>query len=89
MENRQIPIEPTRTVSGTSIRTWGDSINATQLQPASLITCYLFSLHFQFSEAGFDKLKSLLKPDTCHHVVSFTYVVPALLKTGKYLPVVS
>ena len=46
-------------------------------------------VEFQFSEAGFDELKSLLKSDVRHHVVSFTYVVPELLKTGKDLPVLS
>jgi hypothetical protein len=40
---------------------------------------------FQFSEAGFDGLKSLLKSDARNHIVSFTYVVPELLKAGKYL----
>jgi hypothetical protein len=42
-------------------------------------------VEFQFSEAGFDGLKSLLTSDARHHVVSFTYVVPDLLKAGKYL----
>jgi hypothetical protein len=42
-------------------------------------------VEFQFSEAGFDGLKSLLKSDVRNHIVSFTYVVPELLKAGKYL----
>ena len=40
---------------------------------------------FQFSEAGFDGLKSLLKSDARNHIASFTYAVPELLKAGKYL----
>ncbi|KAG0644948.1 hypothetical protein D0Z07_9341 [Hyphodiscus hymeniophilus] len=35
---------------------------------------------FQFSQAGFDGLKNLLKSDARNHIVSFTYVVPELLK---------
>jgi hypothetical protein len=42
-------------------------------------------VEFQFSEAGFDGLKSLLKSDARNHIVSFTYAVPELLKAGKYL----
>jgi hypothetical protein len=42
-------------------------------------------VEFQFSEAGFDELKSLLKSDARNHIVSFTYAVPELLKAGKYL----
>ncbi|KIM96809.1 hypothetical protein OIDMADRAFT_131577 [Oidiodendron maius Zn] len=40
---------------------------------------------FRFALAGFEELKSLLKSDVRHYVVSFIYVVPKLLKTGKYL----
>jgi hypothetical protein len=36
------------------------------------------------SQAGFEGLKNILKSDARHHVVSFTYAVPELLKTGKY-----
>lgn len=38
---------------------------------------------FQFSEAGFVGLKSLMKSDARYHVVSFTYVVPELLVPGR------
>jgi hypothetical protein len=38
---------------------------------------------FEFSQSGFDKLQSLLKSDARHHVVSFTYDAPELLKPGK------
>ncbi|KFY76148.1 hypothetical protein V499_04078 [Pseudogymnoascus sp. VKM F-103] len=34
MEYRHIPIEPTQAVNGTSIRTWGYSVNIAQLKPA-------------------------------------------------------
>jgi hypothetical protein len=42
-------------------------------------------IEFQFSEAGFDGLKSLLKSDARNYIVSFTYAVPELLKASKYL----
>ena len=38
---------------------------------------------FEFSQSGLDKLQSLLKSDTRHYVVFFTYEAPELLKTGK------
>ena len=47
----------------------------------SLFRC----VEFQFSEAGFNGLKSLLKSDTRYYVISFNYAVLELLKTGKYL----
>jgi hypothetical protein len=43
------------------------------------------NVRFSFSKGGFDELKSLLKSDVRHHVVSFTYDIPELLKTGNYL----
>jgi hypothetical protein len=42
-------------------------------------------VEFKFSEAGFNELKTLMKSDARYHVVSFTYVVPELLKAGKYV----
>jgi hypothetical protein len=42
-------------------------------------------VEFQFSETGFEGLKSLLESDVRDHVVCFTYSVPELLKAGKYL----
>jgi hypothetical protein len=39
----------------------------------------------EFSQAGFEKLSDILKSDARYHVVSFTYIVPDLLRTGKYL----
>jgi hypothetical protein len=40
---------------------------------------------FEFSQAGFEQLKSIVESDVRHHVVSFTYIVPDLLRNGKYL----
>ena len=37
-----------------------------------------------FSVDGFNKLKSLIKTDARYYVVSFTYVVPELLKPGSH-----
>jgi hypothetical protein len=41
-------------------------------------------VRFRFALAGFDGLKGVLKSDIRRCVVSFTYVVPELLKTGKH-----
>lgn len=40
---------------------------------------------FEFSEAGFEHLKTIIGSDVRHHVVSFKYVVPELFKDGKHL----
>jgi hypothetical protein len=40
---------------------------------------------FEFSQAGFEQLKTVVGSDVRHHVVSFTYIVSDLLRTGKYL----
>jgi hypothetical protein len=42
-------------------------------------------VHFEFSKDGFEELKRMLQSDNRHYVFSFTYKVPNLLKTGKYL----
>lgn len=41
---------------------------------------------FEFSEVGFERLKTIIGSDIRHHVVSFKYVVPELLKNGKVSP---
>jgi hypothetical protein len=43
------------------------------------------SLKFEFSQAGFEQLKTIVESDIRYHVVSFTYIVPDLLRSGKYL----
>jgi hypothetical protein len=40
---------------------------------------------FEFSQAGIEGLKELLKSNVCDHVASFTYEITELLKTGTYL----
>lgn len=56
-------------------------------RPRKVVLPSLFRrVEFQFSEAGFDELESLLKSDARLHVVSFNYVVPQPLKTVKDLP---
>jgi hypothetical protein len=42
---------------------------------------------FEFSEVGFERLETIIGSDVRHHVVSFKYVVPELLKDGKVSPV--
>ena len=42
-------------------------------------------VHFEFSQDSFEELKSFLQSDVRHHVISFTYKVPELLKPGKNL----
>ncbi|KAH8744176.1 hypothetical protein F5882DRAFT_313220, partial [Hyaloscypha sp. PMI_1271] len=46
---------------------------------------YLLSLFYyikiRFLEARFNKLKNLIKLNTRYYIVSFTYIVPELLKT--------
>ncbi|KAH8746057.1 hypothetical protein F5882DRAFT_232761, partial [Hyaloscypha sp. PMI_1271] len=50
---------------------------------------YLLSLFYyikiQFLAAGFNRLKNLMKLDTCYYIVSFTYIVLELLKANKYI----
>jgi hypothetical protein len=41
-------------------------------------------VEFQFSKAGFEDLRSLLKSEARQHVVSLTYIAPELLNPGKY-----
>jgi hypothetical protein len=42
-------------------------------------------VNVEFSQAGFENLSDILKSDVRYHVVSFTYIAPDLLRTGKYL----
>lgn len=55
-----------------------------RLREACLPTLFR-CVKFQFSEAGFDGLKELKESAARYHVVSFTYEVPELLKTGNYV----
>ena len=41
-------------------------------------------VEFQFSQVGFEDLRSLLKSDARYHIICFTYTAPELLKPGKY-----
>lgn len=41
------------------------------------------NVRFPFSDSGFDGLRRLLLSDVRHYVVSFTYVIPELLRPGK------
>lgn len=46
---------------------------------------YLFrNVRYEFSDLGLSRLWRLLLSDLCRHVVSFTYVVPELLKPGEH-----
>jgi hypothetical protein len=58
------------------------SCTNTRLREACLPFLFRY-VKFQFSEAGFDDLRSLLS-DARQHVVSFTYIVPELLNPGKH-----
>ncbi|KFY78339.1 hypothetical protein V499_02482 [Pseudogymnoascus sp. VKM F-103] len=40
---------------------------------------------FEFSQAGIEGLKDLLKSNVCGHIASWTYEITELLKTGTYL----
>ena len=40
---------------------------------------------FEFSQAGFEQLESIVESDVRYHVVSFTYIVSDLLRNGKHL----
>ncbi|KAH7408852.1 hypothetical protein BKA64DRAFT_773287 [Cadophora sp. MPI-SDFR-AT-0126] len=44
------------------------------------IPCIFHSVEILFSTDGFNGLKSLIKSDTRYHIISFTYVIPELLK---------
>jgi hypothetical protein len=49
---------------------------------------YLFrNVRFSFSSSGFGELRRLLLSDVRQNVVSFTYVIPELLRPGKSLSV--
>jgi hypothetical protein len=49
---------------------------------------YLFcNVRFSFSASGFSELRRLLLSDVRQNVVSFTYVIPELLRPGKSLSV--
>ncbi|PMD18670.1 hypothetical protein NA56DRAFT_526002, partial [Hyaloscypha hepaticicola] len=41
-----------------------------------------YYIEFQFSETGFNRLKSLLKSNIRNHIISFTYIIPELLKAN-------
>jgi hypothetical protein len=46
-------------------------------------------VRFEFSRSGLRELRDLSNSEIRHHVVSFTYVVPELLRPGKrafYMP---
>ena len=43
------------------------------------------SLKFEFSQAGFEQLESIIELDIRYHMVSFTYIVLDLLRDSKYL----
>jgi hypothetical protein len=66
---------------------WGvkDLSRASRRLRKACIPSLFNHVKFQFSETGFEGLKSLLYSNIRNHVVSFTYVVPELLKAGKYL----
>ena len=53
-----------------------------RLREASLPSLFC-CVEFPFSDTGFDGMKRLMKSDARYHVVSFTYAVPELLKTGN------
>ena len=40
---------------------------------------------FEFSKAGIEGLKDLLRSNVCGHIASFTYEITELLKPGTYL----
>lgn len=47
----------------------------------SLFRC----VEIPFSNDGFNGLKSFINTDARYHIVSFTYVIPELLKAGNIL----
>ena len=49
----------------------------------SCLPCLFHSVEIPFSTDGFNGLKSLIESDARYHIVSFTYVVPELLKPGN------
>mgnify|MGYP001582933884 CR=1 FL=1 len=55
-----------------------------RLRQASLSILFR-QLEFEFSQAGIEGLKDLLKSNVCRHIASFTYEFTELLKTGTYL----
>lgn len=55
-----------------------------QLREVCLLSLFC-RIKIRFSKAGFNKLKNLIKLDTCYYIISFTYIVPELLKTNKYI----
>jgi hypothetical protein len=56
----------------------------------SICTPSLFqNVSFEFSEEGFDGLEELLQSRLCSYVISFQYVVPQLLRPGKFSSILS
>ncbi|KAG9228391.1 hypothetical protein BJ875DRAFT_547775 [Amylocarpus encephaloides] len=62
----------------------GLSYTSKRLRQASLSILFRH-VKFEFSLAGIKGLKDLLKSNVCGHIVSFSYGITELLKTGTYL----
>ena len=60
------------------------SCTSKQLRQACLSILFR-RVKFEFSQAGIEGLKDLLKLNVCGHIASFTYEITELLKPGTYL----
>ncbi|KAH7370278.1 hypothetical protein BKA65DRAFT_522102 [Rhexocercosporidium sp. MPI-PUGE-AT-0058] len=78
------PFLDIKVTSITFPRLWkNDTLNLSRTSKSvreACLPCLFHSVEILFSTDGFNGLKSLIESDARYHIVSFTYVVPKLLK---------